>query len=94
MTRSTFKTSDRTVSHTGVVKHVLCNQRALSLSRSEKNSSIRRDLVLNNPRGSRSSNVWPGEHLAYALCRAKHKAQRRAAMALKTGHICGKPLTR
>jgi hypothetical protein len=36
------------------------------LWRSEKNLSIQRDMVTNNPGGPRSSNVWSGELKLYA----------------------------
>jgi hypothetical protein len=45
MTQLMFKTSDRTVSHAGVVKPCAARQRARSLSRFEKNPSIQRDSV-------------------------------------------------
>jgi hypothetical protein len=57
-----YKTSTYyTVLHAGVVRPSLCDKRALSLLRSEANSSIRRDSVPKYPGGSRSLNVWSGE---------------------------------
>jgi hypothetical protein len=42
------------------------DQRALNLWRPEKNMSIRKGSVTNNPGGSRPSNEWSSELMLYA----------------------------